>query len=263
MDLVATGILVKGVRIEGFTDGTTPAKVYELSLGDVVATKVADGRTAATACPSTTARSHWSPRMKPARKPVSSPTTSPEHHRRHPRPSSLALSPDGSGGPVTPAKYFLAISGVKGDSLDANHKGWFEISGFDFGLGNTSSIGSATGGAGAGKVTFSPTPPWTAIPPSAAAGAGGNGCDAEWCDAGRRERRGPTGLPRPRQRVGHERGAPRRLKHRTRSDADPPLRPDRARDIPPGRHGQPRAEGQHFGSAAGRTGGSAAASPDL
>ena len=43
MDLVATGILVKGVRIEGFTDGTTPAKVYELSLGDVVATKVADG----------------------------------------------------------------------------------------------------------------------------------------------------------------------------------------------------------------------------
>ena len=57
---------------------------------------------------------------------------------------------------MTPAKYFLAISGVKGDSLDANHKGWFEISGFDFGLGNTSSIGSATGGAGAGKVTFSP-----------------------------------------------------------------------------------------------------------
>ena len=43
MNLVATGILVKGVRIEGFTDGTTPAKVYELSLGDVVATKVADG----------------------------------------------------------------------------------------------------------------------------------------------------------------------------------------------------------------------------
>ena len=43
MALVATGILVKGVRIEGFTDGTTPAKVYELSLGDVVATKVVDG----------------------------------------------------------------------------------------------------------------------------------------------------------------------------------------------------------------------------
>ncbi len=73
-----------------------------------------------------------------------------------PDPSSLALTPAGSGGPVTPAKYFLALDGVKGDSLDASHKGWFEISGFDFGLGNTSSIGSATGGAGAGKVTFSP-----------------------------------------------------------------------------------------------------------
>ena len=43
MALVATGTLVKGVRIEGFTDGTTPAKVYELSLGDVLATKVVDG----------------------------------------------------------------------------------------------------------------------------------------------------------------------------------------------------------------------------
>ena len=57
---------------------------------------------------------------------------------------------------MTPAKYFLALDGVKGDSLDANHKGWFEISGFDFDLGNTSSIGSATGGAGTGKLIFSP-----------------------------------------------------------------------------------------------------------
>ena len=43
MDLAATGGLVKGVRIEGFTGGTTPAKVYELTLADVAATKVADG----------------------------------------------------------------------------------------------------------------------------------------------------------------------------------------------------------------------------
>ena len=57
---------------------------------------------------------------------------------------------------MTPAKYFLALDGLKGDSLDANHKGWFEISGFDFDLGNTSSIGSATGGAGTGKLILSP-----------------------------------------------------------------------------------------------------------
>ena len=28
---------------------------------------------------------------------------------------------------MTPAKYFLALDGVKGDSLDASHKGWFEV----------------------------------------------------------------------------------------------------------------------------------------
>ena len=43
MDLAATGGLVKGVHIEGFTGGTTPAKVYDLTLADVTVTKVADG----------------------------------------------------------------------------------------------------------------------------------------------------------------------------------------------------------------------------
>jgi type VI protein secretion system component Hcp/Ca2+-binding RTX toxin-like protein len=158
MALVATGTLVKGVRIEGFTGGTTPAKVYELSLGDVVATKVVDGEGGGyglsldygaielvtkdqSGTPNTTNQFFYN---------VVTNSDSGVH------PSSLALSPAGSGGPVTPAKYFLALDGVKGDSIDANHKGWFEISGFDFDLGNTSSIGSATGGAGAGRPTFSP-----------------------------------------------------------------------------------------------------------
>ena len=43
MDLAATGGLVKGVRIEGSTGGTTPVKVYDLTLAEVTATKVADG----------------------------------------------------------------------------------------------------------------------------------------------------------------------------------------------------------------------------
>ena len=43
MDLAATGGLVKGVRIEEFTGSATPAKVYDLTLADVTATKVADG----------------------------------------------------------------------------------------------------------------------------------------------------------------------------------------------------------------------------
>ncbi len=54
----------------------------------------------------------------------------------------------------SPLHYFLKIDGVTGDATDAAHKGWFEIDGFDFGV--LSSIGSATGGAGAGKTQFSP-----------------------------------------------------------------------------------------------------------
>src|SRR5262245_58013818 len=53
-------------------------------------------------------------------------------------------------------RYFLALNGVKGDSLNSTYKGWFEVSGFDFDLANPANIGSATGGAGAGKLTFSP-----------------------------------------------------------------------------------------------------------
>src|SRR5262245_4207646 len=53
-------------------------------------------------------------------------------------------------------RYFLALNVVNGDSLNSTYRRWFEVSGFDFDLENTSSIGSATGGAGAGKLTFSP-----------------------------------------------------------------------------------------------------------
>ena len=43
MDLAATGGHVKGVHIEGFTGGTNPAEVYDLTLADVTVTRVADG----------------------------------------------------------------------------------------------------------------------------------------------------------------------------------------------------------------------------
>jgi type VI protein secretion system component Hcp len=157
MALVATGTLVKGVRIEGFTDGTTPAKVYELSLGNVVATKVVDGEGGG-----------YSLSLDYGKIALVTTNEAGAQTREFtydvvanvtdviPDPSSLALNPGGSGGPVTPTRYFLALDGVKGDSLDANHKGWFEISGFDLDLANTSSIGSATGGAGTGKLILSP-----------------------------------------------------------------------------------------------------------
>src|SRR6476659_9963252 len=49
---------------------------------------------------------------------------------------------------------FLKLDGVEGESLDHKHKGEIEILSFSWGLSNPSSIGSATGGAGAGKVKF-------------------------------------------------------------------------------------------------------------
>ena len=43
-------------------------------------------------------------------------------------------------------RYFLALDGVNGDSLNSTYKGWFEVSGFDIDLA----------GAGASMAAFSP-----------------------------------------------------------------------------------------------------------
>ena len=50
--------------------------------------------------------------------------------------------------------YFLKVDGIPGESVDAAHKGEFEIDSFSFGVENPTTIGSATGGAGAGKAKF-------------------------------------------------------------------------------------------------------------
>jgi type VI secretion system secreted protein Hcp len=49
---------------------------------------------------------------------------------------------------------YLNIDGIKGESQDDNHKGWIEISSFSWGASNSASIGSASSGAGAGKVSM-------------------------------------------------------------------------------------------------------------
>src|SRR6266850_262113 len=51
--------------------------------------------------------------------------------------------------------YFLKIDGIAGESTDLQHKDEFEIKDFSFDVENPTTIGSATGGAGAGKVRFS------------------------------------------------------------------------------------------------------------
>src|SRR3954469_3270111 len=52
---------------------------------------------------------------------------------------------------------FLKITSpdVAGESQDAKHKGEIELFSFSLGAHNPTTIGSATGGAGAGKVSFS------------------------------------------------------------------------------------------------------------
>jgi type VI secretion system secreted protein Hcp len=50
--------------------------------------------------------------------------------------------------------FFLKLDGIKGDSTDAAHPGEIDIESFSWGETNATSIGSATSGAGSGKVKF-------------------------------------------------------------------------------------------------------------
>lgn len=50
--------------------------------------------------------------------------------------------------------FFLKIDGVKGESTDSQHAGEIDVESFSWGETNTTTIGSATTGAGAGKAKF-------------------------------------------------------------------------------------------------------------
>jgi type VI secretion system secreted protein Hcp len=50
--------------------------------------------------------------------------------------------------------YFLKLDGITGESVDAKHKDEINVDSFSWGVSNASTIGSATGGAGAGKAQF-------------------------------------------------------------------------------------------------------------
>lgn len=49
---------------------------------------------------------------------------------------------------------FLKLDGLKGESADRDHKAEIDIVSFSWGAANATTIGSATGGAGTGKVQF-------------------------------------------------------------------------------------------------------------
>ncbi|NTV94554.1 MAG: type VI secretion system tube protein Hcp [Thiobacillus sp.] len=51
--------------------------------------------------------------------------------------------------------YFLKIDGIDGESTDDKHKGEIELLSWSWGESNSATIGSRTGGAGAGRVDMS------------------------------------------------------------------------------------------------------------
>lgn len=50
--------------------------------------------------------------------------------------------------------YYLQIDGIKGESVDRDHKDWIDIESFSWGLTLVTGVGGG-GGSGAGKATFS------------------------------------------------------------------------------------------------------------
>jgi type VI secretion system secreted protein Hcp len=54
---------------------------------------------------------------------------------------------------IAGADTFMFVPGVAGDATDTAHKGWIRVASVDWGAHNNTTIGTATGGAGAGKST--------------------------------------------------------------------------------------------------------------
>ena len=51
---------------------------------------------------------------------------------------------------------FIKLDGIAGEALDDRHKGWIEITGYTFGVNqSTSATASSSGGAGSGRATLS------------------------------------------------------------------------------------------------------------
>jgi type VI secretion system secreted protein Hcp len=70
--------------------------------------------------------------------------------------TALAIAPSAHAA----TDYFMRIdpgpgnTQITGESTDVQYKGWTEIKSFNMGVENITTVGSATGGAGAGKAKF-------------------------------------------------------------------------------------------------------------
>ena len=52
-----------------------------------------------------------------------------------------------------PATYFMLIDGLNGGSTDSQHKGWFEISSFNFDLENSSNLDPKAAPSSANRIS--------------------------------------------------------------------------------------------------------------
>ena len=135
LTMAATGGHLNGATLVGVTAGAQ-AKVYQLDLADVLVTKVEDDAGAGL----TLSLDYLKIELETFTQNGTSGTV-PEGQFGFDRtvntggitvPSAL---PSGTVDPSPqPAHYFMLIDGLNGGSQDTQHKGWFEITGFDFDL---------------------------------------------------------------------------------------------------------------------------------
>jgi type VI protein secretion system component Hcp len=148
-DLAATtSPPIRSVRLEAITQGANPQAVYDLTLGNVRVSDYEDTSSGDT--------------LSFTYQLVNSTTTAinPDGSRGGSQTFSWNLATNSPGGSIptpvpgtTPgelagpdAQYFLAIDGLNGGVTDVSHRGWFDVSSYDFGA-----LLAANG-----KPTFSP-----------------------------------------------------------------------------------------------------------
>ena len=154
---LATGQPTAGLRIEGLTnDGDT---VYRLDLADVVVTAVRE-----------TDLEGYRASFDYARIKLATFAQEPDGSLGPPQvfawnrvdntsdvePLPTLSAGSGVGGLGQGDTFFLEVTGLSGGSAAEDFQGAFDVSSFAFSIVNPTSLGSAGGGAGAGKVTFSP-----------------------------------------------------------------------------------------------------------
>ncbi|GGC60296.1 type VI secretion system tube protein Hcp [Chelatococcus reniformis] len=130
---VATGQLIRSIKIDGVTAGERPQTVFSLKLGDVTVSQLSDaagpndqlsfsyGQISVTT---------WPQQPNGA---VGAPTTfSYDVARNQPNASIPEPRAAPTSGAVSAAPHiFLRIDDVDGGSTEARHEGWFEIDGYE------------------------------------------------------------------------------------------------------------------------------------